>query len=215
MSIFDTYEQEFTGYITEVKRKIGNIPELSGDEKTKEMKKAEKDLMDAREQLEQMDMEMKDTPLASRGKLKKKIDSYKQDLEDTTVKLKKAGIAMSNSRDRDELFAFDGSSEDQRAALIDNTERLDRTGRRLDDGHRVLLETTDVARGILADLNDQGEVIDRARNRLRTTDSLLGKAGKTLSRMINRAIQHKVVTAVIIIIALILIIIIVILILTK
>ena len=45
---------------------------------------------------------------------------------------------------RNELFKFDGSTDDAKDALLGNTERLDRTSNRLDEGHKAALEAQEV-----------------------------------------------------------------------
>jgi vesicle transport through interaction with t-SNAREs protein 1 len=49
---------------------------------------------------------------------------------------------------------------------MSNTERLDRTSTRLQDGHRTALETQEVAIGIMDNLNEQRETIGRSRGRV-------------------------------------------------
>ena len=51
--------------------------------------------------------------------------------------------------------------------LLENTENLERSSRKLDHGHELLHESESVGAGVLADLAHQKEVISRARNRVR------------------------------------------------
>lgn len=54
-----------------------------------------------------------DMPAAKRGPLKERVANYKTGLQQSGRDLRKASVKMSNSQAaRDELFAFDGSSED-------------------------------------------------------------------------------------------------------
>eukprot|EP00056_Hartaetosiga_gracilis_P000092 m.35836 g.35836 ORF g.35836 m.35836 type:complete len:176 (+) comp10054_c0_seq1:417-944(+) len=103
----------------------------------------------------------------------------------------------------------------QKGAYMSNTERLDRTTQRLQDGHRMAQETTEVAIGIMDNLHDQRGTIQRSRGRLQRTDGELSRSRRLLNGMIARARRNKVVTMFIIGIALALITIIIILIATK
>ncbi|CAL1545355.1 unnamed protein product, partial [Lymnaea stagnalis] len=58
-------------------------------------------------------------------------------------------------------------SEDQRARLLDNTETLERTGRRLDHGYRIAIETEQIGGQIMEDLHHQRQTINRSRGRVR------------------------------------------------
>lgn len=107
-----------------------------------------------------------DVPAAHRAQTKKRIESYKAQLQEAEQKLRRASVATGAKAARDELFAYDGTSEDQREMLLSNTERLSRTSRRLDEGHRVAIETQDVAMTIMSDLHDQRETIERSRGRV-------------------------------------------------
>jgi len=59
-----------------------------------------------------MELEVMDLPSTQRGPLKERLTNYKSGLEQSERDLRKAAVKMSNSQAaRDELFAFDGSSE--------------------------------------------------------------------------------------------------------
>ena len=51
--------------------------------------------------------------------------------------------------------------------LLDNTETLERGGRKLNQGRRLLAETESIGVEVLSDLGTQRESIQRARNRVR------------------------------------------------
>lgn len=59
-----------------------------------------------------------------------------------------------------------GDSGDMRASLLSNTERVERTGRRLNEGLRVAYETEEIGGQILGDLDQQRETIMRSRDRV-------------------------------------------------
>jgi len=65
---------------------------------------------------------------------------------------------------REELFANDNC--DQKLQLIKNTERLERSGQKLDDGYRITIETEHIGTQILEDLGEQREKLTRSRDRV-------------------------------------------------
>ncbi|XP_038677475.1 vesicle transport through interaction with t-SNAREs homolog 1A isoform X4 [Scyliorhinus canicula] len=165
-SDFEVYEQDFGTLTAEITNKVGRIPKLSGDDKKSMVANVEKQMEEARELLEQMDLEVREIPLQSRGLFSTRMKSYKQELE----KLDK----------------------DFRACLLDNTERLERSTRRLEAGYQLTVETEQIGQEILENLHHDKEKIQRARERLRETDTNLGKSSRVLTGMLRRIIQNRI-----------------------
>ncbi|XP_028651663.1 vesicle transport through interaction with t-SNAREs homolog 1A isoform X6 [Erpetoichthys calabaricus] len=185
-SDFETYEQDFGTLTAEVTSRIGKIPKLAGDEKKQMVVGVEKQLEESRELLEQMDLEVREIPVQSRGMYNNRLKSYKQELEKLEKDFKRSRIAYSDEV-RNELLGDDGnSSESQRAHLLDNTERLERSSRRLEAGYQIAVETEQVGQEILENLHHDREKIQRSRDRLRETDANLGKSSRILTGMMRR-----------------------------
>ncbi|XP_026098413.1 vesicle transport through interaction with t-SNAREs homolog 1A-like isoform X2 [Carassius auratus] len=191
-SDFETYEQDFGTLTADVTNKIGRIPKLAGEEKTQLVLNVDKQLEEVRELLEQMDLEVREIPIQSRGMYSSRLKSYKQEMEKLEKDFKRSRIAYSDEV-RNELLGDDGgSSESQRAHLLDNTERLERSSRRLEAGYQIAVETEQVGQEILANLHSDREKIQRSRDRLRETDANLGKSSRILTSMLRRIIQNRV-----------------------
>lgn len=80
---------------------------------------------------------------------------------------------------------------DQRRRLLDTSDRIERTGKNLQDGYRIAIETQETANQVLQDLSSQRESLDRSRNRLRETNSELGRSSRIISNMLMRSIRDK------------------------
>ncbi|RXN09724.1 vesicle transport through interaction with t-SNAREs -like protein [Labeo rohita] len=185
-SDFEAYEQDFGTLTAEITNKIGRIPKLAGEEKTQLVLNVDKQLEEVRELLEQMDLEVREIPIQSRGMYNSRLKSYKQEMEKLEKDFKRSRIAYSDEV-RNELLGDDGSSsESQRAHLLDNTERLERSSRRLEAGYQIAVETEQVGQEILANLHSDREKIQRSRDRLRETDANLGKSSRILTGMLRR-----------------------------
>ncbi|KAK1794001.1 hypothetical protein P4O66_010920, partial [Electrophorus voltai] len=140
-SDFEAYEQEFGTLTAEITNKVGRIPKLSGEEKTQLVLNVDKQLEEVRELLEQMDLEVREVPVQSRAMYSTRLKSYKQEMEKLEKDFKRSRIAYSDEV-RNELLGDDGgSSETQRAHLLDNTEKLERSSRRLEAGYQIAVET--------------------------------------------------------------------------
>lgn len=66
---------------------------------------------------------------------------------------------------------YDASTMDQRQRLLSGTERLAQSSRRLEDSHRLALETEGIGINILSTLKGQRETLIRARDTV-SDDSL-------------------------------------------
>jgi len=94
--------------------------------------------------------------------------------------------------DSSSIDDFDiGVSEDQKRRLLDNSERLERTGNRLEEGYRIAVETEEIGTHVLQNLSTQRESIQRSRNRLRETNADLGRSSRLMNTMIMRSIRDK------------------------
>ncbi|XP_036294974.1 vesicle transport through interaction with t-SNAREs homolog 1A isoform X7 [Pipistrellus kuhlii] len=140
-SDFEGFEQDFAVLTAEITSKIARVPRLPPDEKKQMVANVEKQLEEAKELLEQMDLEVREIPPQSRGMYSNRMRSYKQEMGKLEADFKRSRIAYSDEV-RNELLGDDGnSSESQRAHLLDNTERLERSSRRLEAGYQIAVET--------------------------------------------------------------------------
>lgn len=94
--------------------------------------------------------------------------------------------------DSSSIDDFDiGASEDQKRKLLDNSEKLERTGNNLQEGFRICIETEEIGTQILNNLSGQRETIQRSRNRLKETNADLGRSSRLTNMMIMRSIRDK------------------------
>jgi len=106
-------------------------------------------------------------------------------------------LLYSSGQEDEVIFSGGSSNKDARERLLDNTETLERAGRKLEQGEAMLTESEHIGASVLSDLAFQREVLTRSRNRLRDTDQDLGTSSRVLSAMIVRIQQSKIILAVI------------------
>ncbi|XP_073650070.1 vesicle transport through interaction with t-SNAREs homolog 1A isoform X1 [Tursiops truncatus] len=197
-SDFEGYEQDFAVLTAEITNKIARVPRLPPDEKKQVVANVEKQLEEAKELLEQMDLEVREIPPQSRGMYSNRMRSYKQEMGKLETDFKRSRIAYSDEV-RNELLGDDGNSSEnqliklreERAHLLDNTERLERSSRRLEAGYQIAVETEQIGQEMLENLSHDREKIQRARERLRETDANLGKSSRVLTGMLRRKRRKK------------------------
>lgn len=82
-------------------------------------------------------------------------------------------------------------NEDQKRKLLDNSERLERTGNELTNAYRLVIETEQIGTVITSNLAQQRESISRATYRLRETNADIGRSGRIVNMMYARIIRDK------------------------
>ncbi|CAN7992839.1 unnamed protein product [Ixodes hexagonus] len=189
-TLMEAFEQQYAALTAEITSKSGRIPNLQAADKSAMVAEVERHLEEANELLEQMELEVRSLPAATRPKYQNRVRSYQSEL----IQLRKEFIAYSDEvRSREELFANDDSyvNDDQRQRLLDNTERMERSTKLLKGGHGLVLETEKIGAAILSDLGAQRETINRAREKVKETDHDIGKSSTVLSGMMRRAMQNR------------------------
>ncbi|XP_076460070.1 vesicle transport through interaction with t-SNAREs homolog 1A-like [Babylonia areolata] len=190
-SLIHDYEQHYSTITADITFHIGRISITTGAEKQNHVRQAEKLFEEASELLEQMELEVKEQDSKDRQKYHTRIRSYKAELTKQQKDMKRARLGVDSSRD--ELLGDDThDSEDQRTRLLDNTERLERSSRKLEQGYRIAVETEEIGTQMMEDLSSQRETIQRARGRLHDMDTTLGKSSRLLSAMTKRIIQNRI-----------------------
>ncbi|KAJ8319216.1 hypothetical protein KUTeg_004307 [Tegillarca granosa] len=164
-SLIESYEQQYSNLTADITYNISRISNTNGAERQKYIRQAEKLFDEVTELLEQMELEVKELPSKDKQKYQTRVKSYKTEL----TKLQK----------------------DTRARLLDNTETLDRSTRKLEHGYRVALETEQIGAQVMEDLQGQRQTIQRSRNRLEEMNTNLGKSSRVLSGMMKRIIQNR------------------------
>lgn len=147
---------------------------------------------EAQELLDQIELEINEnTDKVQRQTQQNRWKSYGAELkrlEDTYNKSKIRPDALLIDDDDDLGMDLD---TDQRRRLLDTSDTIERTGKHLQDGYRIAIETQETANQVLQDLSSQRESIDRSRNRLRETNADLGRSSRVISNMIMRAMRDK------------------------
>jgi len=190
-----TFEQQYSALTAEVTVKIGKVPNLHGGEKLCMISDVEHQIDEVKELLEQMDLEVHNLSTSEKPRYKGRVKSYQQDLANLEKDFRKSRIALS-AKAREQLIGeegegYDSAVEDQRQRLLDNSERLERSGKKLDVGYRVCVETEEIGNKVLEDLSTQRETITRARDRIHDMDSNLGKSSRVLSTITKRLLQNR------------------------
>lgn len=153
-------------------------------------------LDECQEVLEQIGLEINENSDPQvRSSQQTRLKSYQAELKRLEEEYNKSKIKpnpLLNSLDDSSLDDFDMiMPEDQKRRLLDNSDRLERTGSHIQEGYRIAIETEEMGAQVLSNLSQQRESIKRTRNRLRETDSDLRSSSRLMNSMIMRAIRDK------------------------
>jgi len=117
--------------------------------------------------------------------------------------VKKAGAALLDSEgQRDELLSRAelgdtaggaATSSAQRDRLLSAHDQLRKTGDRIAEGKKQLLETEELGASILVNLKGQREQIINTRETLHGADDNIGRSRRILTSMARRAMQNKII----------------------
>ena len=134
-----------------------------------------------------MRIEKENIPATAKSKVNQRFRNFQTDIDVQKRKLK--GL----TDDRKALFGnryTDNPNTDdqleQRQQLLAGTDRLERSSNRLRESQRIALETEDIGRGTLADLNRQREQIVHTRDTLLESEGYTDRSIKTLRGMARR-----------------------------
>lgn len=104
---------------------------------------------------------------AARDRLRGRVESHRAELKRLTQEFQSAKRPKEDGIEQGGDESWDTSiTMDQRRRLLDNSDRIERTGRNLQNGYRMVLETEEIGSQVLKDLHDQRETIQRTRGRV-------------------------------------------------
>mmetsp|Transcript_14039 Transcript_14039/g.56973 ORF Transcript_14039/g.56973 Transcript_14039/m.56973 type:complete len:234 (+) Transcript_14039:102-803(+) len=197
--IFDAYEKEFLEFTASIARNTSSLPSLAGDAKVQKIGETESDVAEAEALIRRMDLEARSQQNpAAKNPMLNKLRDYKSELARLKRESQLASRAANEANNRSQLLAgaeLDDSgaptSSSQRDRMAQATQQLDRTGDRIRDGKRTLLETEDLGVSILQDLHRQRETIVSAREHIHGADDNIGRSRKILQAMGRRAMANK------------------------
>lgn len=117
-------------------------------------------------QLEQMELEVVEIAPSQRQWCKSKLDCYRAELKRLNLEFTKAKMKNTSGYDSVDEYSDIRMPEEQKQRLLDNSEKIERTGKKLEEGYRIILETQDIGANILQDLDHQRETIQKTRQRV-------------------------------------------------
>merc|ERR1712150_281140 len=204
-SAYASLTAEITANLSQIGQnlKLDALPEDSIDTKTL-LERIDKSFEDASDLFEQMELEIREIPSAEeKSRQNNHLASFKAELKrlqleyNSTRRRVQRKTLLNNHSEEDSNYLEVEVINSAKDRLIDNTENLERSTRKLEQGQELLQESESVGASVLVDLAQQREILSRSRNRLRNTDDDLGTGSRILSVMIMRVQRSRIVLALI------------------
>ena len=161
---------------------------------------------DAKETLEQVELECHSLDNKSKEKVEIRLSSYRTELGRQQKQFQACKTEANQRMDRLELLDRSGEYDSSVHIDFETDAILASSSKQLDDGRRLLAETEEIGASVLGDLASQRETIQKSRNRLKDVEGGLGDSNTLLNSMLFRARQNKIVLGAVTIIIIVVII---------
>ncbi|KAH9635958.1 hypothetical protein HF086_015532 [Spodoptera exigua] len=172
-TLIQSYEQQYSILTADITAKIGRLKSGSEDNRDQLTREIQANFEEANDLLEQLELESRGIGAGSR------VAAYRAELQRVRDEYRSVLNTGSYNYENDEVFDDWSGANEQHRKLLDNTERLERTGKTLTEGYRVVLETEQIGAAVLQDLS------------LRETDEQLNRSSRLMNTMVMRALQDR------------------------
>jgi len=193
---FQTFEKQYSTASAEAINQL-NQYDLTSDGSY--LHKAQKFLDDMQDYVEQMEMEggttrqARQTAKAYKTEFQQ-IESRWKRLRETQKRHDLLTNSQNSQHAQQNSTSFTGAtaglSNSDRERLL-TTEKLERGTRKLEDGHRIALDTEQYGREILEELQREREVLERSKNRLHHANTMLGASTDVVTQMYRHVVQDR------------------------
>ncbi|KAK4050078.1 t-SNARE VTI1 [Microbotryomycetes sp. JL201] len=212
-SVFQEYETDLEQLTSSVKAKLSEeARDVRGDARGAVLRRVERELEEADEIIAQMEIEVQTADRDERDVLQSQLKQHKASIAQQKAELASTRHSRSTAAMLTDLLGpnsehtaidmdrSDSSNEQgsqaqlQRSRLLSTTDKLSEGQRRLEDSHRVALETEVLGADILNNLRGQRDQLEHTRDTLYEADGSIDRASGTLKKMIRRAQKQRLVT---------------------
>ena len=115
-----------------------------------------------------MELEVRGMNGTARDRLRGRVESHRAELKRLAQEFQSAKKARDESIEISREDSWDSNiTEDQKRRLLDASEQIERSGRTLQNGYRMVLETEEIGSQVLKELHEQRETIQKGRTRVR------------------------------------------------
>ena len=191
--VFDSYAEEHAELCAAAGRAIAMLRgQAPGPSRKETQATAENELRKAEEMVQQMELEARSAPKGDAGRaLQARVKACRSEVGVLRSSLKQAAASVPRADAILGGSSGDEGADDQRAQLLRMGERMQEGTSKLQQAHRVIVETEAIGGSILRDLRDQRETITHAAGTLQRANEGLLRSKRTLAAISRRALGNK------------------------
>jgi len=194
--IIFAHEQSYSTICAEITDLTGKLKLATSSQELDTLSaKLEVLFSDAKETLEQVELECHSLDKKTKERVGIRLLSYRAELGRQQQQFIACKTEASHRTDRLELFTRSEDCDTDMCMDMETDEMLASSSKQLEDGRRLLVETEEIGTAVLGDLASQRETIQRSRSRLKDVEGGLGASNTVLKGMMLRAQQNKIVLA--------------------
>ncbi|TIA78102.1 hypothetical protein E3P89_03947 [Wallemia ichthyophaga] len=198
MELIENYLDDYNSIMETLNHKLDESKSQFGSERRTTLNYVKSELGECEDILSQIGLEMATPQLKQRY-------AEKHGANSELLRAMRGEVAeLIKTSDRHELFGGNSNSDspydvhadahDERGHLLQGVDRVEDGNRRLENSHRIALDTEDVGADILRNLRTQREQIENTHNTLGEADTGIDRSLKTLKNMWRHSIKQKAMT---------------------
>ncbi|KIR27614.1 vesicle transport through interaction with t-SNAREs 1 [Cryptococcus deuterogattii 99/473] len=172
-ALFENYDEDLKQLFGSLKDKLdGEAKSLTGEQRKAALKRVSEEIDEAEEIVAQMEVELPSMPVSIRqtyqGRLaasKQSLDKIKKTLKDLRLQSQRSDLLSGPGYPHgDDPYTDDPEPYSTRSRLLAGTQTLEDSTTRLDNAHRIALETEGVGSEILRNLRGQRDQLENTRD---------------------------------------------------
>eukprot|EP01107_Rhizomastix_libera_P003393 TRINITY_DN1600_c0_g1_i1.p1 TRINITY_DN1600_c0_g1~~TRINITY_DN1600_c0_g1_i1.p1 ORF type:complete len:223 (-),score=38.82 TRINITY_DN1600_c0_g1_i1:510-1178(-) len=190
MDLFFSSDTECRSVLSGAGMKLRKLPDSAGEQRRVLIQEVERDLDEAQKILRAMTRsvrDMKGISITERNQLQSKCNEIEEDIAEKwkTLSSSTASHQLTPNSPYDE---FDVMSDKQRSKILQTSNMLEDQNDRLNNTHRVALETEEIGSSVLTGLGKQRGQLEHARDMTIDVDNSVTKADGVLKSMSRRIV---------------------------
>jgi len=195
---------ELTHKVAVIKQRINQLGSFQGEKKKVVITETEIQLESVKEIYNKMEQLAKNASRERARKLQTKLRTFEGDLSKLQRDLQGASLFSSSGNGPSSNFRDPYSDDyqvkelDHRQKILSGSAKLDESTERLNNAHRIAIETENIGTNVLGEMHGQRRQLEGVRDNLDAVNDNVVKGRKIISSMGRRVVTNKLILAIVI-----------------
>ncbi|XP_051141032.1 vesicle transport v-SNARE 13-like [Andrographis paniculata] len=192
---FESCERQYCELSAALLKKTFSVSRLDGEQRRQKISEIKIELDEADTLIRKMDFEVQSLQPNVKAPLLPKLREYRSDLNFLKSEVKRTASKYLQAA-RNELLEggmpqASTASQNQRDRLLASTERLNKSGDRIEESKKVMLESEEIGVSLLQGLHQQRQSLLQTDNVLHGMDHKIGRSSGIVTTMSRRMSRNK------------------------